>query len=406
VTAARRWTLFGAAWLVYAGFGLTSGAMAPVVGEIRDDLGLSSSAMGLVLGAWQLVYLFSAIPGGRLIDRLGARRAVAATAVLVAASAAARAGAQGFVTLYAAVALFGLGGPLISIGGPKLIAAWFAPEDRGKAVGLYSTAPAVGAMIALFAMHSVAIPVTGSWRGAMLLYAAATLSTGVVWWILSGGGAADGGPSGRGQGSLAERTPTRTSRQLLHQPSVQLVLVLAVGSFLFNHGIGNWLVEMLRDGGRSASNASSLGALTTLVGIGSALIVPRLATPARRKPLYLGVYVLGAVGVALVPHLAGATVFVSLVAVGITRAAALPLGMMLLMDDPAVGAENMAVAGGLYFTAGEIGGVVGPILVGSAAESSGGYSLAALLLAGCALAMAVVVGRLPSARRLVAAPSV
>ncbi|MEZ5260256.1 MAG: MFS transporter [Acidimicrobiales bacterium] len=415
MTATRRWTLFAAAWLVYAGFGLTSGAMAPVVGEIRHDLGLSTSAMGLVLGAWQLVYLFSAIPGGRVIDRLGARRAVAATAVLVAASAAARAGAQGFVTLYLAVALFGLGGPLISIGGPKLIAAWFAPEDRGKAVGLYSTAPAVGAMVALFAMHSVAIPLTGSWRGAMLLYAGGTLSTGLVWWVLSRSstGAAAGAEPGPGEaaarrrrGALAEQAPTRTSRQLLGTRSVQLVLVLAVGSFLYNHGIGNWLVEMLRDGGRSASGASSLGALTTLVGIASALVVPRLATPARRRPLYLSVYLIGAVGVALVPHLGGGVVFVALVAVGVTRAAALPLGMMLLMDDPDVGAENMAVAGGLYFTAGEIGGVVGPLLVGSAAQSAGGYGLAALLLGGCALAMAVVVGRMPAARRLVVAPSV
>ncbi|MGD9750162.1 MAG: CynX/NimT family MFS transporter [Acidimicrobiia bacterium] len=415
MTATRRWTLFAAAWLVYAGFGLTSGAMAPVVGEIRHDLGLSTSAMGLVLGAWQLVYLFSAIPGGRVIDRLGARRAVAATAVLVAASAAARAGAQGFVTLYLAVALFGLGGPLISIGGPKLIAAWFAPEDRGKAVGLYSTAPAVGAMVALFAMHSVAIPLTGSWRGAMLLYAGGTLSTGLVWWVLSRSTAANnitsdtatGTESVRhGRGALAEQAPTRTSRQLLGTRSVQLVLVLAVGSFLYNHGIGNWLVEMLRDGGRSASGASSLGALTTLVGIASALVVPRLATPARRRPLYLSVYLIGAVGVALVPHLGGGVVFVALVAVGVTRAAALPLGMMLLMDDPDVGAENMAVAGGLYFTAGEIGGVVGPLLVGSAAQSAGGYGLAALLLGGCALAMAVVVGRMPAARRLVVAPSV
>lgn len=405
MNARRRWALFGAAWCVYAGFGLTSGAMAPVVGEIRSDLGLSKAAMGLVLGAWQLVYLFSAIPGGRVIDRLGARRAVAATAVLVAASAAARAGAQGFVTLYAAVALFGLGGPLISIGGPKLIAAWFSPAERGKAVGLFSTAPAVGAMIALFAMHSVAIPITGSWRGAMLLYAVGTLSTGVVWWLVSAGGAtatatAPAGDVG-GARALADAAPTATSRDLLRSPSVRLVLVLALGSFLYNHGIGNWLVEMLRDGGRDATHASQLGALTTLVGIGSALVVPRLATPARRKPLYLGVYLLGAVGVALVPHLDGATVFVALVAVGVTRAAALPLGMMLLMDDKSVGAQNMAVAGGLYFTAGEVGGVVGPLLVGSAAGASGGYSLAAGLLGGCALAMALVVSRLPSSRRLV-----
>lgn len=412
MTDRRRWTLFAAAWLVYAGFGLTSGAMAPVVGEIRTDLGLSTTAMGLVLGAWQLVYLFSAIPGGRVIDRIGARRAVTATAVLVAASGAARAGAQGFWTLYLAVAIFGLGGPLISIGGPKLIATWFPPADRGKVVGLFSTAPAVGAMIALFAMHSIAIPLTGSWRGAMLLYAGFTLSTGVVWWLVSATAPASvpataaAGPAASAEDDHAARhelqdaVPTATSRQLLAMKSVQLVLVLALGSFLYNHGIGNWLVEMLRAGGRTAGQAADLAALTTLVGIASALIVPRLATPARRKPIYLGVYLLGAVGVALVPHLDGATVFVALVAVGITRAAALPLGMMLLMDDPGVGAANMAVAGGLYFTAGEVGGVVGPLLVGSAAGASGGYSLPALLLSACALAMALVLGGLPSRSRL------
>ena len=419
MTDRRRWTLFAAAWLVYAGFGLTSGAMAPVVGEIRTDLGLSTTAMGLVLGAWQLVYLFSAIPGGRVIDRIGARRAVTATAVLVAASGAARAGAQGFWTLYLAVAIFGLGGPLISIGGPKLIATWFPPADRGKVVGLFSTAPAVGAMIALFAMHSIAIPLTGSWRGAMLLYAGFTLSTGAVWWLVSATAPATApAPTATGAASdahaqdqatrheLQDAVPTATSRQLLAMKSVQLVLVLALGSFLYNHGIGNWLVEMLRAGDRTAGQAADLAALTTLVGIASALVVPRLATPARRKPIYLGVYVLGAVGVALVPHLDGATVFVALVAVGITRAAALPLGMMLLMDDPGVGAANMAVAGGLYFTAGEVGGVVGPLLVGSAAGASGGYSLPALLLAACALLMAVVLGGLPSRSRLASAAKV
>lgn len=412
MTDRRRWTLFAAAWLVYAGFGLTSGAMAPVVGEIRTDLGLSTTAMGLVLGAWQLVYLFSAIPGGRVIDRIGARRAVTATAVLVAASGAARAGAQGFWTLYLAVAIFGLGGPLISIGGPKLIATWFPPADRGKVVGLFSTAPAVGAMIALFAMHSIAIPLTGSWRGAMLLYAGFTLSTGVVWWLVSAtapgtvpatAAAAPAAPAEDDHAArheLQDAVPTATSRQLLAMKSVQLVLVLALGSFLYNHGIGNWLVEMLRAGDRTAGQAADLAALTTLVGIASALVVPRLATPARRKPIYLGVYLLGAVGVALVPHLDGATVFVALVAVGITRAAALPLGMMLLMDDPGVGAANMAVAGGLYFTAGEVGGVVGPLLVGSAAGASGGYSLPALLLSACALAMALVLAGLPSRSRL------
>jgi cyanate permease len=407
MTGRRRLALFAGAWLVYAGFGLTAGAMAPVVGEIRSDLNLSESALGLVLGAWQLVYLFSSVPGGRAIDRLGARRAVAATAVLVGLSAVARAGATGFVSLYLAVAIFGLGGPLISIGGPKLIATWFEPEDRRTWVGLFSTAPAVGAMVALFAMHSVAIPITGSWRGAMVLYAVGTFSTGVVWWLVSAGSAGEAvRDPARTRHELEDATPTATSRQLLAGSSVQIVLVLALGSFLYNHGIGNWMVEMLRAGSRSAGEASGLAALTTAVGIVSALIVPRLATPARRKQVYVSVYLLGAVGVVLVPHLSGTTVFVALVAVGITRAAALPLGMMLLMDDPSVGAPNMAVAGGLYFTAGEVGGVVGPLVVGSAAGSAGGYPLAAAILAACALAMAVLVACLPSRSRLAPAATV
>lgn len=244
----------------------------------------------------------------------------------------------------------------------------------------------------------------------MLLYAGFTLSTGAVWWVVSATHTVasttpavdkpDAAATETRHHELHDAVPTATNRQLLALKSVRLVLVLALGSFLFNHGIGNWLVEMLRDGDRTAGQASDLAALTTLVGIGSALIVPRLASPARRKRVYLGVYLLGAIGVALVPHLDGATVFVALVAVGITRAAALPLGMMLLMDDPGVGASNMAVAGGLYFTAGEIGGVIGPLLVGSAASASGGYGLAALLLSGCSLTLAVVLGRLPSRARL------
>ena len=48
------------------------------------------------------------------------------------------------LTLFLAVAVFGLGGPFISIGAPKLISAWFGPRERGTAMGLYMTAPSIG----------------------------------------------------------------------------------------------------------------------------------------------------------------------------------------------------------------------------------------------------------------------
>lgn len=57
--------------MVYAAFGLVMGALPPLVSHLTKDLGLTRSAMGSILGAWPLVYVFFAIPAGALIDRFG-----------------------------------------------------------------------------------------------------------------------------------------------------------------------------------------------------------------------------------------------------------------------------------------------------------------------------------------------
>ena len=61
-------------WLVYACFGIVGGSLPPLVGSVTGDLALSSTQMGLVLGAWQLMYIGTATPLGALVDRFGARR--------------------------------------------------------------------------------------------------------------------------------------------------------------------------------------------------------------------------------------------------------------------------------------------------------------------------------------------
>ena len=138
-----RWVLFAGVYAVYFAFGVVALSIPPLVGEVRADLGLSRVAMGLALGAWQLVYLGSAPPAGRLVDRLGVRRAIAIGALIVIASGLLRAAAGNLPALWAAIALFGVGGPLISAGAPRAVALWFDDRrERRVAVGVYSTAPA------------------------------------------------------------------------------------------------------------------------------------------------------------------------------------------------------------------------------------------------------------------------
>ena len=141
-----RWVVLAGVWLVYATFGMATVSLAPLVGPIVRDLDASHGQMGLVFGAWQAVFIVAAVPCGALVDRIGARRALLIASIVIALSGLLRSAAPDVATLWVAVAAFGLGGPIVSIGAPKLISGWFKGPERGFAMGLYVTGPAIGSI--------------------------------------------------------------------------------------------------------------------------------------------------------------------------------------------------------------------------------------------------------------------
>ncbi len=389
-----RWVLLFGVWLVYFAFGLTQVAMAPLVGVIRVDLALSDGAMGLILGAWPLVYIAAALPCGAFLDRAGPRTALFTAAAIIALSAAARGLAEGQVSMFLAVALFGIGGPLISIGAPKLVSLWFEGKDRGLAMGIYITGPALGGISALALTNSLAMPLMGGeWRDVLFLYAGISLAIGVVWLALAshpaarglkGLGAADGGQS------LAV-----VFRDLLKIPAVRLTLIMAVGAFFFNHGLNNWLPEILRRGGMTAAEAGFWAAIPTAMGVLSSLVIPRLATPERRR-LILVALICGAGLAAFLlqfshQHL---PLTIALILQGIARGSMMTVMMLALVETTGVGSRHAGTAGGLFFSAAEIGGVLGPLTLGALSDLTGGFSAGLYLLSGICFLMILVSLRL------------
>ncbi|MCP5152067.1 MAG: MFS transporter [Chromatiales bacterium] len=391
-----RWFALAGVWLLYYCFGLTSTAMAPLVGTITAELGLSHAAMGSVLGAWPLVYIAFAIPAGALVDRFGLGRALFAAAVVIALSGWARAHADGHLSLFLAVALFGLGGPLVSIGAPKLISQWFAGPDRGTAMGIYITGPALGGITALSLTNSVLMPwLDGQWRQVLLVYAGVTLLAGIVWLLVARHPArhlvsSPPPPPGlRGQlGVFAT---------LVRVPGVRLVLAMSVGVFFFNHGLNNWLPEILRSGGMDARTAGYWASLPTVVGVAGSLVIPRLAVPSRRIAILLALFACAGVATLLIGQGAGPGLALGLVAQGVARSSMMTIAMLVLMELPEVGARHMGAAGGLFFSAAEIGGVLGPLGIGVVSDLSGGFDAALATLTGiCGLlaVSAVALGRM------------
>jgi len=381
-----RWAMLAGVWLIYVSFGLTVSAMAPLVVIITAELGIRLSSMGAILGAWPLVYIGAAIPAGALLDRFGLRRSLFAAALIMALSGVARAVSVDTVSLFLAVAAFGLGGPLLSSGAPKMIRQWFSEQQRGLAMGIYITGPSLGGIAALALTNSVMMPLTGnSWRLVLLIYAGSTVTAGLIWLILTAHPLAKAAES-----STVTAQPGlnwQVYPALLRLPVVQLVMLFCVGTFMFNHGLNNWLPQILHGHGFSIVDAGYWAAIPTAIGILGSLLIPRYAGGARSVPVLrlLFIFAAGAaIGLAL---LSGVALLLPLLAQGIARSSMMTVTMMVMMQCNAVDEKNMGAAGGLFFTAGEVGGVLGPLLFGVIAEFSGGFTLALNGLAGLCLLM-------------------
>ncbi|MBI2207680.1 MAG: MFS transporter [Candidatus Rokubacteria bacterium] len=132
----------------------------------------------------------------------------------------------------------------------------------------------------------------------------------------------------------------------------------------------------------------SLGLAAAVMGLSGLL----RAVASDHLQLFLAVAVFG-----LIQSSAGAVLMSGLFPQGIARGSMTALAMLVLMDMRDVGSRNVGAAGGLFFAAAEIGGVLGPLTIGALYDWTGGFAAALyLLMAVCLVLMMLLrpLGRL------------
>ena len=383
-------------WFCYMAFGLSMASLAPLVREIEADLRFSHSAMGTIMGAWQFVYIFAAIPCGILLDRIGARWGLAIGALIIGLSGIFRGFAGEYMELLAAVALFGLGGPLISAGAPKVVSEHFEGADRGLAMGIYITGPGIGAIAALLLTQPVVLPwLGGDWRLLLQIWGVVGILSGLFWLLVARGGRQPSAP-------MEDKAQLSSLIEILRIPAVRLILLMSVAVFAINHGMGNWLVEILQSFGASANSASVLATIPVGIGILSALTLPRMAVGSRRFSVLMLLFSCSVVAsLALLAQPAGFWLYLTLIVEGIAAGSMMTVLVLTLVEVPGVGSKRSGTAGGFFFSAAEIGGVGGPVLLGVLFNAHGHFSSSLMLLA--LLGILLLISVLPLRRQLLRA---
>jgi cyanate permease len=378
-----RWIMLALLWLLYVCFGIVSRAIFPLVTPILNDLSLIYSQMGFILGSWQLTYIVMALVAGSIMDRWGVRKSLFAGAIIIGLSSSLRYFSSDFTTLLIAVALFGVGGPMISIGGPKTISSWFSGPGRGTAIGLYTSGNWIGGLLALALTNSLVMPVVGNdWKQVFVVYGMITFGVGLLWMLFA-----------REPGSVetSERMAViDVFRTLGKLPNVRLVLAMGLLAFAISHGFSSWLPKILEINGMSGPQAGFAASITIAAGIPSILILPSVVPAPYRGRTMAMLSILTAVNIVLVMKLSGMALYIDLAVLGFVSAPLLALLLLILMDSPGVETRYMGSAGGMFYCVAEIGGFAGPFFMGVLVDLTGTFMAGALFLAGLCIAIAVL----------------
>ena len=384
----EKWLILAGVWFLYMGFGLSMTSLAPLVADIENELNLTHDQMGQIMGAWQFVYIFAAIPCGLFLDKIGTRWGIAIGALIIGISGLSRGFSDNYYELLFSVGLFGLGGPLISAGAPKVIAQYFSGSSRGFAMGIYITGPGAGGIIALLLSQPILMPFfDNNWRFILQLWGIVMLFAGVLWIF--------------NNKPRVVRPPLNESKsfdyrqifQVLSIPTVRLVLIMGVGVLAIDHALVNWLVEILSEKSSSNVSASKMASILLIFSIVSALVLPRLATGHRRFSILGLVFIFSLTGNTLLflnPGELG--LYAGLVLQGIAVGSMMTILIFTLVGIPGVGGKRAGTASGCFFSAAEIGGVGGPVFLGLMYKVTGDFQsgLFTLMLISSLLLVAVV----------------
>jgi CP family cyanate transporter-like MFS transporter len=344
--------------------------VAPLIGQIRTDTGVSNGVAGLLTALPLVAFGVLSPLAPVLARRIGIERALFASLFVLAAGILLRS-AGSVAALFLGTAVLGAAIAAGNVLLPSLVKQEF-PERTGLMTSAYSTTMGVAAALAAGASAPVAYGLGLGWRASLALWALLAL-TAIIVWI----------PLVRGARPSDAFAPASRRAVSLWRSSLawQVTIFMGLQSLVYYVTL-TWLPEILRDEGLSASRAGWMLALAQAVGIATMFLAPMIASsrPSQRRVVAAAVILNGGGTLGLL--VAGGTapaLWVVLLGLGQGACFSLALTFFALR---APNSEHAAALSGMAQSVGYLLAASGPSLFGALRDATGDWNIPlALLLA-------------------------
>ncbi len=371
--------------------------------HMNRDLGLSAAAYGLGAGIFFLGYVLFEVPSNLILARVGPRFWIARIMVTWGLVSMAMAGVRGEYGFYLLRFLLGLAEAGFFPGIILYLTYWFPAGERARIVALFMTAtaaagligsPVSGALLGLHGWHGLA-----GWQWLFLLEGFPAVLLGIaVWFFLPDGPRQAAWLSAEEKAALAATLAAQTApgprstQAALASPTVWRLGVTYLTLVIGMYGVGLWLPQMIQ--GATGGTDLQVGGLTAvpyLAATAGMIWLGRRSDRHGERRLHTTLALLaascGLLGAALSTSPVFALFSLALTALGIWGA----LGPFWARATGFLAGSAAAAGIALINAIGNVGGFLGPSLMGWLKETTVHYTaglvaLAAIVGSGALLA--------------------
>jgi MFS transporter, CP family, cyanate transporter len=335
-------------------------SVAPLLGEMRSALGVSSVWAGVLTTLPVLCFSAAGASAPLLAKRLGLGRTMTLALLVLALGLAVRPYGDGGLMLGATL-LASSGIALANVLIPVVIKSSF-PARVGLMTGVYTSAlqagGAFGAAVTPAVEHSV-----GGWRPSLAIWAALALAALVLWL-----------PAARRHRPdwATAKAGSTTRRSLLRNPLAWTVTVYMGSQSFLAYIMMGWLPQIFIDNGMDKTSAGVMSGVMSLIGVPVALLISPLAARSTHQSLWnVGLGVLGVSGTIglLIAPMAAPVLWSTMIGIGLS-AFSLALTIIALR---ARNAEDTAQLSGMAQGFGYLFASTGPFLFGLLHDLSGDW---------------------------------
>lgn len=352
-------------------------SVGPILGVIRDDLGLSNWSAGMLTSLPLIAFAIMSPIAPRIANRTSNEQGLLYGILILFTGILIRSTSVTWL-LFLGMLLIGVGIAMINVLLPSLIKQRY-PNRIGVMTGVYTTTMSIFAALG----SGLSVPLTSQaglgWELSLLSWGLIALA-GIVVWAL-----------------VMNKGPRQDEKIQLYEPNAmkllgsalawQVTLFMGLQSFLYYVTI-SWLVEILVYNGFAAATAGWYLAYMQFISLPATFFTPVLAGKLpNQKPLMVALSMSGLAGYGLLytePGVVGTTIAITLI--GLMLGACISLALALL-GMRTTNARQAAELSGMAQSFGYSLAAFGPLTIGLIFDVAGSWEPALLTLIALTLVM-------------------